>query len=226
LLDNTDEIVARFGLDGALTYANAAWRRLLGDPPATPVPGYHVSQLSGVGRDEFATAWEDAQEGVRSDDLEVGFTLPSGDSALIQLRLVPNVTQGRVRGIRVYGHDVTDLRKAEQAKDQVISLVSHELRTPIGAVQGAMQLLDKLLPEPAPPKVRELVALAKRNADRLLALVTDLLDLDRLEAGSAQFEPAMHPMTEVFQTAQDATAPLAERKGITLEFGSGTHTVY
>lgn len=226
LLDNTDELVARFGLDGALTYANAAWRRLLGNPPAAPAAGYHLARLSGVGRAEFETAWQDAQEGVRSDDLEVGFTLPNGDSALIQLRLVPNVTAGRVRGIRVYGQDVTDLRRAEQAKDQVISLVSHELRTPIGAVQGAMQLLDKLLPEPAPPKVRELVALAKRNADRLLALVTDLLDLDRLEAGSAPFEPAVHPMAEVFQTAHDATAPLAERKGITLEFGPGTHTVY
>ena len=226
LLDNTDELVARFGLDGALTYANAAWRRLLGDPPATPVPGYHVARLSGLGRAEFEAAWEDAREGVRSDDLEVGFALPDGDAALVELRLVPHVSQGQVRGIRVYGHDVTDLRKAEQAKDQVISLVSHELRTQIGAVQGAMQLLDRLLPEPAPPKLRELVALAKRNADRLLALVTELLDLDRLEAGSAPFEPAVHPMAEVFQTAGDATTPLAEQKGVSLEFVPGTHTVY
>lgn len=226
LLDNTDELVARFGLDGALTYANAAWRRLLGDPPPTPTAGYLQSRLSGVGREVLETAWTDAQAGEPSGDIEIGFALPNGDSALVQLRLVPVLTQGVPRGIRVYGQDVTELRRAELAKDQVISLVSHELRTPIGPVQGAMQLLEKLLPPPVPPKVSELVALAKRNADRLLALVTDLLDLDRLEAGSAPFEMAAHPMSVVFATARDATAPLAERKGIALEFGPGEAVVY
>ncbi|MBA3852933.1 MAG: hypothetical protein C0503_00880 [Gemmatimonas sp.] len=226
LLDNTDELVARFGLDGALTYANAAWRRLLGDPPPVPIAGYLQSKLTGVGREVFETAWTDAQVGEPSEDIELGFVLPNGDSALVSLRLVPVLTQGVARGIRVYGHDVTELRRAEQAKDQVISLVSHELRTPIGAVQGAMQLLEKLLPQPVPPKVSELVALAKRNADRLLALVTDLLDLDRLEAGSAPFEMAAHPMSAVFATARDATAPLAERKGIVLEFGPDAAVVY
>lgn len=226
LLDNTDELVARFGLDGALTYANAAWRRLLGDPPPSPTAGYLQSRLSGVGREIFDTAWTDAQAGESSEDIEIGFSLPNGDSALVQMRLVPVLTGGVARSVRVYGHDVTELRRAEQAKDQVISLVSHELRTPIGAVQGAMQLLEMLLPQPVPPKVAELVALAKRNADRLLGLVTDLLDLDRLEAGSAPFEMALHPMSTVFAAARDATAPLAERKGIALEFGPGDAVVY
>lgn len=226
LLDNTDELVARFGLDGALTYANAAWRRLLGHPPGTPVAGYLQSKLSGEGRDLFDTAWADAQAGEPSDDLELGLVLPNGDTALVQLRLVPVLTKGVARAVRVYGHDVTDLRRAERAKDQVISLVSHELRTPIGAVQGAMQLLERLLPAPVPPKVAELVALAKRNADRLLTLVNDLLDLDRLEAGSAPFEPALHRMAEIFTTARDATQPLAEQKGVNLEFGPGLAVVY
>lgn len=226
LLDNTDEIVARFGMDGALTYANAAWRRLLGDPSGAPEPGYLQARIAGAGREHFATAWADAQAGEPSDDLELGFTAQGGRVALVLLRLVPVIAHGTVRGVRAYGHDVTDLRKAEQAKDQVISLVSHELRTPIGAMQGAMQLLDKLLPEPVPPKVRELIALAKRNADRLLGLVNDLLDLDRLEAGSAPFERSVLAMADVFQVAQDATTPLAERKEVSLCFGPGTLRAY
>lgn len=221
LLEHTDELVARFGMDGALTYANAAWKRLFGEPPESPVGGYLQSKLTTVGRAEFETAWADAQSGEPSDDLEVGFMLSNGDTALIHLRLVPQRGLGRTRGIRFYGHDVTELRRAEQAKDQVIGLVSHELRTPISAVQGAMQLLERLLPATSDAKVRELVALAKRNADRLLALVNDLLDLDRLEAGSAAFEPADLAMGEVFAIARDATVPLADRAGVTLEFTRG-----
>ncbi len=70
------------------------------------------------------------------------------------------------------------------------------------------------------------MALAKRNADRLLSLVNDLLDLDRLEAGSAQFEPASLAMADVFQVVKDATTPLAERNGVRLEFGPGTLRAY
>ena len=225
LLDYTDELVARIGLDGALTYANGAWRRLLGEPSQPPRAGDLQSRVTSVGRALFDTAWADAQAGEPSDDLEVGFHLPNGDTALVLLRLVPIVAQGQVRGVRIYGHDVTELRRAERAKDQVISLVSHELRTPIGAVQGAMQLIERLLPPPVPPKVQELVGLAKRNADRLLGLVNDLLDLDRLEAGSAPFEPRPLPLAELFGPVRDATAPQAEQAGVTLQLEPGATTV-
>lgn len=224
LLDHTDELVARFGMDGALTYANRAWSRLLGAPPAEPKPGYLQSRVGGVGRAAFETAWTDAQAGESSDDLEVAFTTPDGDLALVELRLVPVLSHGRVRGVRLYGHDVTDLRRAEEAKARVLGLVSHELRTPIGAVQGAMQLLDRLLPADLTPKARELVALAKRNSDRMLSLVNDLLDLEKLETGTA-LEMRRLAMRDVFATALDATSPVAEQAGVRLDFGPGVSEV-
>src|SRR5690606_15213057 len=97
-------------------------------------------------------------------------------------------------------------------------IVSHELRTPIGAVQGALQLLGRLLPKELGAQERELLALASRNTARLLALVNDLLDLERLEGGSAFFEPRDVALEEVFAIARDATLPLAERAGVTLHF--------
>ncbi len=221
LLEHTDELVAQCGLDGALVYANAAWRRLLGEAPSTPEAGFVQRLVVGANRAAFETAWSDAQQGEPSDDIELAMRLPSGEQALVEMHLVPLVTRGVARGIRLYGQDVTDLRRAQRAKDQVISLVSHELRTPIGAVQGAMQLLDRLLPDSSAPKTRELVALAKRNADRLLGLVNDLLDLDRLEAGSAPFEPKDVRLADVFAPVRDATAPLAERAGVTLHSHDG-----
>lgn len=225
LLDHTDEVVARVGLDGAIRYANAAWRRLIGDPPAEPVAGTLLQLIATDGREEFDTAWNDAVAGEPSGDLEVTFLGPDGRLLLVELRLVPRVSHGSVRGIRIFGMDVTELRRAEQAREQMIGVVSHELRTPIGAIRGALQLLDRLLPEPRGDRERELLALASRNTDRLLALVNDLLDLDKLEAGQMRLSIKTHTVADIFTPVRDATLPLAEKAGVELRFEPGTAMV-
>ena len=88
--------------------------------------------------------------------------------------------------------DITREREAEQFKDQIISLVSHELRTPIGHIMGfSSSLLEPDL-EWDPATVQDFIGEIHRESQRLAALVTDLLDMSKIESGKDGLEQGWH----------------------------------
>lgn len=226
LLESTREFVVRLSPDGAVRYANAAFRRAVGDPPDTPTPAWMRTRLDHDSGARFDIAWAAARERDREMPVDLRFVSSSAAPVEVEGRLVPALRGGTLRGIRFFGIDVTESRRLERAKDQLIGVVSHELRTPIGAVQGALRLLSRLLPDTLESKPKELLALASRNAARLLALVNDLLDLERLEAGQLTMERRAVAVADVFGIARDATAPLAEQRGVQLEWLPGDEVMF
>jgi len=74
----------------------------------------------------------------------------------------------------------------DQLRRRFLAVVSHELRTPLASIQAALGLLDQRRAE-LPPQARELVAIARRNGERLTRLVEDILDLQRVESGRMRF---------------------------------------
>ena len=81
------------------------------------------------------------------------------------------------------GTDVTLRREVERLKSEFVSIVSHELRTPLTAVRGALGLLEGGMAGELAEEGRDLVGVARSNCDRLLRLINDLLDLEKMEAG-------------------------------------------
>ncbi len=221
LLESTRELVVRLAPDGAVRYANAAFRGTIGVPPASTDPDWLRQRLDEPCRARFDSSWAAARDRGVESAIALRFQPLGGAAVEVEARLVPVIRRGTLRGIRFFGIDVTAAHLLERAKGKHIGVVSHELRTPIGAVQGALQLLTRLLPEDLGPKPKELMALASRNAARLLALVNDLLDLERLEAGQLTMERRPVALAEVFAVARDATAPLAEQRGVLLEWSPG-----
>ena len=80
-------------------------------------------------------------------------------------------------------HDITKRRKLDQLKDEFVSVVSHELRTPLTSISGSLGLLLGGIAGDLPEEVREMIGIARRNSDRLVRLINDLLDIQKLEAG-------------------------------------------
>lgn len=108
---------------------------------------------------------------------------------------------------RLYGfRDVTHERELERMKTEFVSEVSHELRTPLTSIKG---FTDLLLDEDAgelDDEQREYLGIVRTNADRLVALINDLLDISRIESGRIQLkirnielEPAIHEAVETIE---------------------------
>jgi signal transduction histidine kinase len=111
---------------------------------------------------------------------------------------------------------VTRFRLLDQVKSDLVSTASHELKTPLTSIRLVIHLLLEEVVGPLTPKQIELLVDARDNAERLLAMVNNLLDLARLERGEGQLEIRAVSPADLLQSAAEAVRPRAQDKGIEL----------
>jgi PAS domain S-box-containing protein len=124
---------------------------------------------------------------------------------------------------RVVGtmRDVSEQRRVSQLKNEFVSSVSHELRTPLTSIRGSLLLL-RAGARISDPKARELVEIADSNSQRLLALVDDLLDLQRIEAGAATIRAEQLELQLLVEDAIEHHRPFADEYGVELRHAPTT----
>ena len=111
---------------------------------------------------------------------------------------------------------VERLEEVEQLKKGFLSTVSHELRTPLTSIRGSLGLLASGAAGPLPDHVVEIVALAERNAIRLMALIEDILDLERLETGKIELQMTRVPIASILRRAMESLAAFGAH-GVTVD---------
>jgi PAS domain S-box-containing protein len=84
--------------------------------------------------------------------------------------------------------DITERKELDRIKSEFVSIVSHELRTPLTSIRGSLGLMEAGAVGELPPKARDLTRIARQNADRLIRLINDILDLEKIEAGKIQLQ--------------------------------------
>ncbi|HEY6917308.1 MAG TPA: GAF domain-containing sensor histidine kinase [Allosphingosinicella sp.] len=109
-----------------------------------------------------------------------------------------------------------ELQELIRLKEELVSTVSHELRTPLTAIAGSLGLLSNGVAGALPDKAQSLVGLAAKNAERLTRLVNDLLDVDKLDSGRAEFQLRDIDLCELVREAAEQNGPYAEKFGARL----------
>jgi two-component system, OmpR family, sensor histidine kinase VicK len=104
-------------------------------------------------------------------------------------------------GVVVAFTDTTERHALTRMKDEFISTVSHELRTPLSSVRGALGLLSGGVLANRPEKTRQMLDIAISNSDRLIRLVNDILDLERIGSGKDELRPLLCHIDELMQRA-------------------------
>ncbi|HEX7820434.1 MAG TPA: CHASE3 domain-containing protein [Sphingobium sp.] len=114
--------------------------------------------------------------------------------------------------------DVSEREKVERIKDQFLSTVSHELRTPLTSIVGSLGLLRAGAFDSLSDQSKRLVTIAENNANRLIRIVNDLLDAEKLQSGEMEFALANIDMAEVVTGAVEAMGGLAATRKVALRF--------
>jgi signal transduction histidine kinase len=109
-----------------------------------------------------------------------------------------------------------ELRKSERVKDEFLSIAGHELRTPLTSIRGSLGLLAGGLVGELPAEAADMVALAVENTDRLVRLVNDILDIERMDAGHLPLERAPVGVGELVRQSAQAVQVTAEDAGVQL----------
>jgi signal transduction histidine kinase len=106
------------------------------------------------------------------------------------------------------------LREVDQLKSDFLGNVSHELRTPLAAVKGYVDNLLDGVAGPLTGKPRHYLGRVRENIDRLSRMVSDLLDLTRIEAGKVELVPRALPVADLIGDAADGLRHLADERRI------------
>jgi PAS domain S-box-containing protein len=112
--------------------------------------------------------------------------------------------------------DITQRKQIERMKSEFISVVSHELRTPLTSIRGSLGLLANSRDAGLPAPTLELLEIARRNSERLVVLINDILDMEKLESGKMRVLLQPVALDELLTDAVTANAAYATRFGVTL----------
>ncbi len=113
-------------------------------------------------------------------------------------------------------------KELDGIKDEFISTVSHELRTPLTSIHGALGLLASGVAGQVDAKAQNLLRIASTNTDRLVRLINDILDLQRMDSGQAPLQLRPCSLPEMVAQAADTMRSMAEAAGVHLHVAAET----
>lgn len=139
-----------------------------------------------------------------------------GSSFPVEFSLTPMVEHNVAVGSVLSFRDISQRYALDRMKDEFVSTVSHELRTPLTSIRGALGLLSAGLLGEMGERASNLLRIAVSNSDRLVRLINDILDLERMQSGRALLTYRSCCLEELAKQAIDAMTPMAEAARVQL----------
>ena len=118
--------------------------------------------------------------------------------------------------VRMLGivHDITERTLLDKAKNEFVSTVSHELRTPLTSIKGALGLIKSGTVGKLPEKLQSMLNIAYNNSDRLVLLINDILDMEKIKAGKMDFHMKPTDITSLVEEAIEANKGYGDEHGV------------
>ena len=213
ILESVGDGIYGVDLDGRVTVVN---------PAAAQMLGYRQNELLGRNLHELVmhtqadgTPYPASQSPILTtiqnlDTIRVSkeiFWRKDGTSFPVEYVARPQIdsTDGhspaKAIGVVVAFTDTTERRQLDRMKDEFISTVSHELRTPLTSLRAALGLVTGGALATRPEKMQQMLEIAIGNTDRLIHLVNDILDIERISSGNAELHSAICPAEALLERA-------------------------
>lgn len=214
------------GLDGSgsITFVNRTGADLLGVPVDLLI-GRDVDEVVRIEEDPSPNGHPrrsspDATRVASAHRVVTGrHRRPDGSTFECELVAAPIVEEGTVVGSVLVFRDISERRAVDRMKDEFIAVVSHELRTPLTSIRGSLGLLAGGAAGALPPKAARMVDVATTSADRLVRLINDILDVERLLAGRLTLDSSTIEAGSLVSSAVLETVGLAEDRQVKVSTG-------
>jgi two-component system, OmpR family, sensor histidine kinase VicK len=214
ILESVGDGIYGIDLEGKVTFVNSAAAQML---------GYKQDEMLGRNMHDLihhtradGTPYDDADSPIRKslnnfDTVRISdevFWRKDGSSFPVEYVARPQIESHALEagglqtiGVVVAFTDTTERRALDRMKDEFISTVSHELRTPLTSLRGALGLLAGGALSNRPEKTQQMLEIAISNSDRLVRLVNDILDLERISSGKAELHCTLNSAEDLLRRA-------------------------
>jgi PAS domain S-box-containing protein len=223
ILNNATDGILGIGIDNRATFINPAGSRMLGmtlselqqksihdaihhsHPDGTPWP------------EEDCTNTIVKRQGQSFGIINDTFWRPDGTSLPVEYssQAMFDESGAQIGGVVIF-RDVTERRAIERLKSEFVSTVSHELRTPLTSIRGALGLLGSGLLGTIDDKGRRMLEIAVSNTDRLVRLINDILDIERIGSGKSELTRGHVDAYAVMVQALEGVLAMADQAGVRL----------
>ncbi|MCQ8783329.1 PAS domain S-box protein [Mangrovibrevibacter kandeliae] len=117
--------------------------------------------------------------------------------------------------------DLTQQKEMDRIKSDFVATVSHELRTPLTSIRGSLGLVVGAAASDLPPNVVRLLSIAHKNCERLILLINDILDFEKLARGAMPMNFRRHTVSELIEHALEANQSYADQFGVSILYHPG-----
>lgn len=224
MLDNLEDGIIACDANGQITVLNRTLQNYM------ECSGLHLTldDLSS-----YFTLFTLDNEPLKQEEMPLKLVLNGG--AIHGVELIMQFKNNVVRDVVIYGqkiinsdgtnlgavaviHDITELKRTEKLKNEFVSIVSHELRTPLTSIRGSLGLLVSGVMGTFSEKANKLLDIANNNCERLLLLINDILDIEKIEAGKMDFQIKPYDLNHLITESIAANKMYADKFGVSVDF--------
>jgi signal transduction histidine kinase/HAMP domain-containing protein len=230
-IDSLPDAVILVDPNGRVELANETARHLLAVAPQLDIPAMAAALVGEFTRAESPNSAGSRGNGnadrVAPSPLSPG--APRGFESTVRVRdadgersFLPRPVpirdhEGRLIGLTVVLADVTDLKRLDEMKNNLLSLVAHELKTPLTSMRMVLHLLVEGRIGALSPKQQELVVAARDDSDRLHQIIENLMDMARIESGKVLMETRPVGVAELVRSSLEPLRATFAEHGVALE---------
>jgi PAS domain S-box-containing protein len=218
LVEIASDIIYTTDPDGRFSYVN---------PVAVSTMGFSEEELIGMHYlDLVRNDWREAayefytaqvRDRVPSTYFQFPATTRDGRTVWLGQNLQILFGEEGFLGAQAVARDITRQREVARMKDEFLSVVSHELRTPLTAIRGSLGLLASGRMGRLEERGQRMLEIAAQNSDRLVRLINDLLDIEKIESGKEGMKREEVNLARLVGEVLESMQPLAESAGVKLD---------
>ncbi len=215
ILQSVGEGIYGVDLEGRLTFINDVGAQLLGYAPAE-LAGREIHEVIHHSRADgtpYTQMTDPILQGMRRREAvrmrDEVFWRHDGTRIPVEYIANPLLEEGQLAGMVVAFQDVSERRRLDRMKDEFISTVSHELRTPLTSLRASLGLVSSGSLDKRPEKQRQMIEMAIGNCDRLIRLVNDIVDFEKIESGRLPLNRVDLEAVDLLRRAADVAHSMA-----------------
>lgn len=201
-------------VDGRCLHVNPTYQKITGYSAEAMAGADWSAGIHPEDRDQVLAEWREALAHDRSFDAECRLLRSDGSTTWVSCKAAAMRSGGQLLGYVGTLEDISERKNVERMKNEFVSTVSHELRTPLTSIMGSLGLLAGGVSGEISEQARTLVDIARKNSERLVRLINDILDIEKIESGRMQFDLQPRELQPLVEQAIAANHAYAEQFGV------------